>query len=547
MNFRTVLNGIAALCVVGMLGTFAFSMVGDAENVEMPEEYYCDTETETDVLTETETEVTTSKAATANKITERLYNREMPELPQTNDYFRIKSRMSDAYGYMASPEDGTDLVITPIYSGEPETPAETEVTYVPVLDDEEAFTESAGAVSYETEEDITASDEYESESMTADTENVPDDSEDETVTEIFPEENSQDKTKDISQSYAESLSFSVPANTPSEEEISLKLAQMQQELTEKQDVVQVQNVSETEFTQAVTEEIFTSAPTETSVSESIAFTEPSFETVPFFTEPEPQVFPSGESFTAKFEGEVQEIDAYELVCMIVSTEMSPSFSPEALKAQAVAAYSYVKYHNVNGLVPTVLVKHEIPPEVTEAVNAVWGQCCYYNGKVAQTMYTASTAGTTASAVNVWGGRDVPYLTSVPTPIDYQSDPNYGVTAVFSEDYMKDALERSLGVTLSDNPANWLVITNRIDGNYVSGVSIDGQTNVSGITIREKVLRYQLKCWAFDVSYADGEFTFTTYGYGHGVGMSQNGANYLGKQGYTYDQILAYYFPGIYIE
>lgn len=62
-----------------------------------------------------------------------------------------------------------------------------------------------------------------------------------------------------------------------------------------------------------------------------------------------------------------------------------------------------------------------------------------------------------------------------------------------------------------------------------------------------MLKYSIKSWCFDVSYADGEFTFITYGYGHGVGMSQNGANILGKQGYTYDQILAYYFPGITIE
>lgn len=233
--------------------------------------------------------------------------------------------------------------------------------------------------------------------------------------------------------------------------------------------------------------------------------------------------------------------------MIVSTEMSPSFSPEALKAQAVAAYSYVKYHNVNGLVPTVLVKRDIPQEVTDAVNAVWGKCCYYNGKVAQTVYTASSAGTTASAVNVWGGADVPYLTSVATPFDAQSDPNYGVITVFTEDQIRTALESSLGITLSEDPANWLTVTSRVDGNYVSGLNVDNQLTISGMRLREKVLKYSIKSWCFDVSYADGEFTFITYGYGHGVGMSQNGANILGKQGYTYDQILAYYFPGITIE
>jgi len=279
-----------------------------------------------------------------------------------------------------------------------------------------------------------------------------------------------------------------------------------------------------------------------------------FETTPAWSETAPSdtaltTFDpeAGEIFTARVDGTVQQFDAYQLVSMIVSTEMSPSFSPEALKAQAVAAYSYVKYHNVNGLVPTVLVKRDIPQEVTDAVNAVWGKCCYYNGKVAQTVYTASSAGTTASAVNVWGGADVPYLTSVATPFDAQSDPNYGVITVFTEDQIRTALESSLGITLSEDPANWLTVTSRVDGNYVSGLNVDNQLTISGMRLREKVLKYSIKSWCFDVSYADGEFTFITYGYGHGVGMSQNGANILGKQGYTYDQILAYYFPGITIE
>ena len=121
------------------------------------------------------------------------------------------------------------------------------------------------------------------------------------------------------------------------------------------------------------------------------------------------------------------------------------------------------------------------------------------------------------------------------------------TMVLSPYQIRTALESSLGITLSEDPANWLTVTSRVDGNYVSGLNVDNQLTISGMRLREKVLKYSIKSWCFDVSYADGEFTFITYGYGHGVGMSQNGANILGKQGYTYDQILAYYFPGITIE
>ena len=106
------------------------------------------------------------------------------------------------------------------------------------------------------------------------------------------------------------------------------------------------------------------------------------------------------------------------------------------------------------------------------------------------------------------------------------------------------LESCLGISLSGNPYNWMRITSYVDGNYVYEVDIDGQTTISGRKMREGVFGYNLKSAAFDVYYDGSDFIFTTYGYGHGVGMSQNGANILAKQGYSYTQILKYYFTGI---
>ena len=250
-----------------------------------------------------------------------------------------------------------------------------------------------------------------------------------------------------------------------------------------------------------------------------------------------------EVFTAKYGGSVHTDDAFDLICRIVNNEISTSFSDEAIKAQAVAAYSYVKYHNVNGLTPTVLVKGDPPQLIVDLVSSVWGKCCYYNGKVAQTVYMASSSGYTASSVNVWGGS-LPYLVSVECPFDADGDPNYGKQTKFSESEIRSSLERYLGITLSDNPESWLTVTGHIDGNYVSTVDVDGQVTITGRKLRESVLSYNLKSASFDISYSDGYFIFTTYGWGHGVGMSQNGANYLAKLGYSYDQILKYYYTGI---
>lgn len=272
-------------------------------------------------------------------------------------------------------------------------------------------------------------------------------------------------------------------------------------------------------------------------------TTPTFITTEAVTEASTVSSNGNEVFTAKYGGSVHTDDAFDLVCRIVNNEISASFSDEAIRAQAVAAYSYVKYHNVNGLTPTVLVKSDPPQRIIDLVSSVWGKCCYYNGKVAQTVYMASSSGYTASSVNVWGGS-IPYLVSVECPFDADGDPNYGKQTKFSESEIRSALERYLGITLSDNPENWLTVTGHIDGNYVSTVDVDGQATITGRKLRESVLSYNLKSASFDISYSDGYFIFTTYGWGHGVGMSQNGANYLAKLGYTYDQILKYYYTGI---
>ncbi len=251
---------------------------------------------------------------------------------------------------------------------------------------------------------------------------------------------------------------------------------------------------------------------------------------------------AGECFTVKINGSACTMDAYELVCLIVNNEISPSFSPEAIKAQAVAAYSYVKYHNDNGLTPSVLVRYNVGDTIKELVADVFGVTCYYKSAVAQTVYMASSSGYTTAAANVWGGA-LPYLQGVQCPFD-TSDPNYGKTITFTENEVKSALEKSLGITLSGNPENWLTVTSLVDGNYVSVLNVDGQVNITGRKMRENVMGYKLKSAAFEVSYNNGIFTFTTYGYGHGVGMSQNGANILAKQGYSYQQILKFYFTGI---
>lgn len=268
----------------------------------------------------------------------------------------------------------------------------------------------------------------------------------------------------------------------------------------------------------------------------------------FETEPDVTVAPIdyAETLTVIANGSSITLDAYTMVCKIVANEVSTSFNTEAIKAQAVAAYSYVKHNNLHGQYPSVLLANTVPDKIASCVSEVWGQACYYNGEVALACYSASSAGSTASSSNVWGGNR-PYLVSVDCPFDAGNDPNYGRTMQMSEDEVRSYLERSLGIILSDNPENWIVVSSKIDGNYVGTVTVDGALTLTGRQLREQVFGYKIRSASFNVAYSDGVFTFTTYGYGHGVGMSQNGANILANMGYDYVSILKYYFTGITVQ
>lgn len=561
------MSGLAALTAVGVLYSFSFTLVNDIDDSEIAQEYVEENELQTDTI---QTDLASVNNSSANALAEEA------DVPDENDIFNFNSKVESTAGYEAEPEKFIDSVsITPLFDNDEED--EPVSTQVP---DENIQTES---ITVSAEPDINT---YEEEAPDEEPENVTVDvTEDvtEEVTEDVPEDDLMDEPSE--ETTVEETTFvettveetSIEVETieviNSENELvtssndlipdeyehddSISFASIAKEMAEMNRAVSANRGISSE-TVSVTEDFWTeTVPSSTTTLISSSGT--SFETVPTLPTTEASEenavtttaliytnMNGEEILTAKVEGEVQEFGAYELVCMIVSTEMSPTFSREALKAQAVAAYSYVKYHNVKGLIPSVLVKRTVPQEVSSAVAEVMGQCVYYNGKPAQTMYTASSAGTTADPQYLWGGQ-FPYLVSVDTSFDADFDPNWGYVTTYSEEYMKSALERTLGITLSDNPENWLKVTSTVNGRYVSGVDIDGQVNISGMKVREKVLSYSLKSWAFDVSYADGVFTFVTYGYGHGVGMSQNGANYLGKLGWTYDQILQFYFPGTYIE
>lgn len=231
-----------------------------------------------------------------------------------------------------------------------------------------------------------------------------------------------------------------------------------------------------------------------------------------------------------------------IVAKVVMNEMGTGFDKEAIKAQTVAAYTYIKFQNKTGVTPYLGTK-TASSDIQKTVNSVIGKAVYYQNNYAFTPFYAMSAGVTIASKDVWGGS-YPYLVSVDSEIEEQAK-NYEQTVTWRKDDVADRVEDKLGIDLydySDDPDDWFKIKDYADGGrYVSKIRV-GDRTTTGRIFREQVLG--LRSAAFDIDYSRGKFEFTTYGYGHGVGLSQIGANlYASQEDWDYIDILTHYFPG----
>lgn len=272
-------------------------------------------------------------------------------------------------------------------------------------------------------------------------------------------------------------------------------------------------------------------------------------------EPTPEPEPTGYGTLNVIDGSTPVTgDTYEILCRVVQNEVGNTTASESTKAMAVASYSYIKYYNdYLGRAPTLRLSAAEPGDQVKAcVKEVLGQAVYYNGRYANCTYFSISCGVTTTAQSVWGTTQYPYLVSVDSSIEvgysYSWSP-YEKNYTFTAEQMAQKMNSALGTALdpdNDDPADWLEITSRTDGKYVGTVRV-GNTVTTGRKIRENILG--LRSHAFDISYDKGSrsFTVTTYGYGHGVGMSQTGSMLYAQQGWDYVQILNHYYPGTVVK
>ncbi|MCI9352711.1 MAG: stage II sporulation protein D [Lawsonibacter sp.] len=261
------------------------------------------------------------------------------------------------------------------------------------------------------------------------------------------------------------------------------------------------------------------------------------------------------------DGTVAELTMADYLWGVVAAEMPASFEEEALKAQACAARTYTAVLQNSAKHPEAdicadstccqayiersaaearwgLSAREYGEKIETAVAQTDSLGVLYEGKPIQALFFSSAAGRTTDAVEVWG-NSVAYLKSVDSP-EGEEVPNYRTQVVLGAEEVKALTLASYpGADLSGDPGTWFGQASRNDGGGVISVPLGGVT-LTGGQVRGL---FSLRSACFTVTWDGAQFTFDVTGYGHGVGMSQYGANAMAKNGSGFQDILTWYYSG----
>ncbi len=266
-------------------------------------------------------------------------------------------------------------------------------------------------------------------------------------------------------------------------------------------------------------------------------------------------------------GEVQELNMDEYLYGVVSAEMPANYEIEALKAQAIVARTYTAYKISKGS------KHgdadicddskccqawiskesrfekwnEADREnnwdkITTAVNETAGKIITYNGEPINAFFHSSSGGITETAANVWGGGDYPYLQSVETTGEDVYTQYASTVTLTKEEVLQKIQDTHPEVVIDWNTENPIQITEYTESGRVKTVQF-GNVSMAGVEARTI---FGLKSAKFSIEVSEN-VTFNVTGYGHGVGLSQTGADAMAKTGFTAEQIINHYYTDVKIE
>lgn len=269
------------------------------------------------------------------------------------------------------------------------------------------------------------------------------------------------------------------------------------------------------------------------------------------------------------EDKVVEMNEQQYLKEVVSAEMPASFEMEALKAQAVAARSYLvsrqNAYKISGTPqehkgadictdPThckAWISEEKRREswgkdadrnwdkISRAVEETKGEVITYNGEVISAVFHSTSSGKTENSKDVWGG-DRPYLVSVESVGDMLSPKYKSEKELSLDEFKKIAAEKLEGVDFSKG-----IIGNIVRSDAGGIITVE----IGGVAVKGTVFRqiYDLRSTNVEITVGKDSVKFDVTGFGHGVGMSQYGANYLASQGKNYEEILKTYYTGVEIK
>lgn len=248
-------------------------------------------------------------------------------------------------------------------------------------------------------------------------------------------------------------------------------------------------------------------------------------------------------------GDIVEMELEEYLKGVVYAEMPSSFNIEALKAQAVAARTYTKFKMADSTHICDNPSHcqawlendysENFEKVSKAVEETRGKTVSYMGETIEAFFHSSSGGKTESSKDVWG-KDIPYLVPVESPNEDKIMSTFFSEKEVTYKELKTLINNYLGKNqvTTEKLKNKIKIISRTEGDRVSEIKID-KASLSGASIRSIL---ELRSANFDIELKEKSVVFKVKGYGHGVGMSQWGAEVMAREGKDYEEILKYYYP-----
>lgn len=266
-------------------------------------------------------------------------------------------------------------------------------------------------------------------------------------------------------------------------------------------------------------------------------------------------------------GEVEEVPLDQYLCHVVSAEMPADFEQEALKAQAVVARTYTiykvnhkKHDNSDICDDSTCCQAWVSKEdrlarweenkresnwkkIEQCIKQTNGKIITYENQPINAFFHANSGGITELPVNVWGGTNLPYLQVVETAGE-EGYTQYASEVEFSYQELLDKLkEKYADIAIHFENQEEVKILEYTDSHRVKTIKF-GNHEISGVEARSLL---GLKSTNFEMTKTEGKIKFTVKGYGHGVGMSQTGADTMAKQGKNYEEIIHHFYANVEIK